>query len=55
MKYLRTNQRTKWWYKNGEIVSDASCRQKGLSHNDMIFKGYKFAYDCGIDVYEFTE
>lgn len=55
MKYLRTNQRTKWWYKNGEIVSDASCRQRGLSHNDMIFKGYKFAYDCGIDVYEFTE
>ena len=55
MKYLRTNQRTKWWYKNGEIVSDTSCRQRGLSHNDMIFKGYKFAYDCGIDVYEFTE
>ena len=55
MEYIRTNQRTKWWYRNGEIVSDASCRQKGLSHNDMIFKGYKFAYDCGIDVYEFTE
>lgn len=55
MKYLRTNQRTKWWYKNNEIVSDASRRQKGLSHNDMIFSGYKFAYDCGIEVYEFVE
>lgn len=55
MQYLRTNQRTKWWYKNNEIVSDASRRQKGLSHNDMIFRGYKFAYDCGIEVYEFLE
>lgn len=55
MKYLRTNQRTKWWYKNNEIVSDASRRQKGLSHNDMVFKGYRFAYDCGIEVYEFVE
>lgn len=55
MKYLRTNQRTKWWYKNNEIVSDAACRQKGLSHNDMIFRGYRFAYDYGIEVYEFTE
>lgn len=55
MKYLRTNQRTKWWLRNNEIVSDASRRQKGLSHNDMIFSGYKFAYDCGIEVYEFVE
>ena len=55
MKYLRTNQRTKWWYKNNEIVSDASRRQKGLSHNDMVFNGYKFAYDCGIEVLEFVE
>lgn len=55
MKYLRTNQKTKWWYKNNEIVSDASRRQKRLSHNDMIFKGYKFAYDCGTEVYEFVE
>lgn len=55
MKYLRTNQRTKWWFKNNEIVSDASRRQKGLSHNDMVFRGYNFAYDCGIEVYEFVE
>lgn len=53
MRYLRTNQRTKWWLRNNEIVSDASRRQKGLSHNDMVFKGYGFAYDCGIEVYEF--
>lgn len=55
MKYVKTNQRTKWWLRNNEIVSDASRRQKGLSHNDMVFRGYKFAYDCGIEVYEFVE
>lgn len=54
MKYLRTNQRTKWWLRNNEIVSDASRRQKGLSHNDMVFKGYGVAYDCGIEVLEFV-
>lgn len=55
MKYVKTNQRTKWWLRNNEIVSDASRRQKGLSHNDMVFRGYGFAYDCGIEVYEFLE
>lgn len=54
MKYLRTNQKTKWWYKNNEIVADASRRQSGLSHNDMIFKGYKFAYDLGVAVYTYA-
>lgn len=54
MKYLRTNQRTKWWYKNNEIVADASRRQSGLSHNDMVFKGYKFAYDLGVAVYTYA-
>lgn len=53
MRYVRTNQRTKWWLRNNELVSDASRRQKGLTHNDMVFKGYGFAYDCGIEVYEF--
>ena len=51
MEYLRTNQRTKWWFKNNEIISDAARRQKRLSHNDMILRGYRFAYDCGTEVY----
>lgn len=55
MKYLRTNQRTKWWLRNNEIVSDASRRQKGLSHHEMVFRGYGVAYDCGIEVLEFVE
>lgn len=55
MKYTRKNPRTKWWFRNNEIISDASVRQKGLSHNEMVFKGYSFAYDYGTEVYEFVE
>ena len=55
MKYIRKNPRTKWWFRNNEIISDASVRQKGLSHNEMVFKGYSFAYDYGTEVYEFVE
>lgn len=54
MKYVRTNQRTKWWLRNNEIIPDASRRQKGLSHNDMIFNGYGFAYDLGVAVYTYA-
>lgn len=54
MKYIRDLQRTKWWLRNEEMISDASRRQKGLSQNDMVFQGYKPAYDCGIAVYEYT-
>lgn len=55
MKYIRKNPRTKWWFRNNEIISDASVRQKGLSHNEMVFNGYSFAYDYGTEVYEFVE
>ena len=54
MKYVKTNQRTKWWLRNNEIIPDASRRQKGLSHNDMIFNGYGFAYDLGVAVYTYA-
>lgn len=55
MKHVRNIQRTKWWLRNDEMISDASRRQMKLSQNDMVFKGYKYAYDCGVAVYEYVE
>lgn len=52
MKHIRDIQRTRWWVKESDIVSDASRRQKRLSENEMIFQGYVPVYDCGTRVYE---
>lgn len=51
MKYLRTNQKIKWWYKNNEILSDASRRQKHLTKEEMNQQGFISVYDLGVDVY----
>lgn len=51
MKYVRSIQRTKWWIKDTNKISDASRRQKHLTENEMIFKRYVPVYDCGTCVY----
>lgn len=51
MKYVRDIQRTKWWVNRTQKISDASRRQKHLTENEMIFKGYICVYDCGQHVY----
>lgn len=51
MKHLRDIQRTRWWVKAHHKISDASRRQKHLTENEMIFKGYIPVYDCGTRVY----
>ena len=54
MKYIRDIQRTKWWIKSDNKISDASRRQKHLTANEMIFKGYIPVYDSGTKVYAYT-
>ena len=54
MKYVRDIQRTKWWIKSDNKISDASRRQKHLTANEMIFKGYIPVYDSGTKVYAYT-
>ena len=54
MKYVRDIQRTKWWIKADNKISDASRRQKHLTANEMIFKGYIPVYDSGTKVYAYT-
>lgn len=51
MKYVRDIQRTKWWIKDKEKISDASRRQKHLTEYELIFKNYIPVYDCGTRVY----
>lgn len=51
MKYIRDIQPTKWWICGDERISDASRRQKKLTENELVFKGYVPVYDCGQRVY----
>ena len=51
MKYIRDVQRTKWWIRNDEKISDTSRRQRGLNQNDLVYQGYHPVYDCGVRVY----
>lgn len=51
MKHIRDIQRTKWWVKGDEKMSDASRRQYKLKPEDMTGQGYLPVYDCGIRVY----
>jgi len=51
MKHVRDIQRTKWWIKEKEKMSDASRRQYKLKQEDMISNGYLPVYDCGVRVY----
>lgn len=53
MKYVRDIQRTKWWIKDDERISDASRRQKSISISEMKLNGYSPVYDCGQRVYVF--
>lgn len=54
MQYIRNIQPTKWWIRDDDRISDASRRQKKLSENDLVFKGYVPIYDCGQRVYAFN-
>lgn len=54
MQYIRDIQPTKWWIRDDDRISDASRRQKKLSENDLVFKGYVPIYDCGQRVYVFN-
>lgn len=54
MQYIRDIQPTKWWIREDDRISDASRRQKKLSENDLVFKGYVPIYDCGQRVYVFN-
>lgn len=51
MQHIRDIQRTKWWVRNDEKMSDASRRQSKLKQEDMTDSGYLPVYDCGIRVY----
>ena len=53
MKYIRDIQRTKWWIKGDDKMSDASRRQYKLKQEDMLNDGYLPVYDCGQRVYVF--
>lgn len=53
MKYIRDIQPTKWWVCGEDRISDASRRQKKLTENELIFKGYFPMHDCGQRVYVF--
>lgn len=55
MKHIRDMQRTKWWIRGGEKMSDASRRQYKLKQEDMISKGYLPVHDCGVRVYVVDE
>lgn len=51
MKYVRDVQRTKWWVKGDEKMSDASRRQSKLKQEALTADGWSPVYDCGIRVY----
>lgn len=53
MKHIRDIQRTKWWVKDNDRISDASRRQYKLKQEDMINNGWLPVYDCGQRVYVF--
>jgi len=53
MKYIRDNQKTLWWIRNNDRISDASRRQKHFSREHMLNSGYVPLYDCGQRVYAF--
>ena len=51
MQHIRDIQRTRWWVKDNDRISDASRRQHKNTQEDMIELGYLPVYDCGIRVY----
>lgn len=53
MKYVRDIQKTKWWIRGDERISDASRRQYKLKQADMLHENYLPVYDCGQRVYVF--
>lgn len=54
MQHIRDIQRTKWWVKDNQTMSDASRRQHKLKQEDMHQMGYLPVYDCGSRVYVTT-
>ena len=48
----RDIQRRKWWIKDDDIISDASRRQKHITIQSLIEKGYHPEWDLGTAVYE---
>lgn len=53
MKHVRDIQKTKWWIRGDERISDASRRQYKLKQADMLHENYLPVYDCGQRVYVF--
>ncbi len=53
MKHIRTNQKTLWWIRKDERISDASRRQKQFSRGLRLNSGYLPVDDCGQRVYAF--
>lgn len=53
MKHVRDTNRTKWWIKEADRISDPSRRQRKLSEELMLKDGWLPVYDCGQRVYEF--
>jgi len=51
MKYVRDMQRTKWWVRGEDRMSDASRRQYKLSQETLLAENWISVYDCGQRVY----
>lgn len=51
MRYARSIQKTKWWIRGQDMLSDASRRQKHLTKEEMNDQGFISVYDLGVDVY----
>lgn len=53
MKHVRNIQRTKWWIKENQIMSDVSRHQKKIPPHILEAGGWSYAYDNGTKVYEY--
>lgn len=53
MTHVRNIQKTRWWIKDSNKITDASRRQQGILEDDLIKDGWLPVYDCGQAVYEF--
>lgn len=53
MRHVRDIQRTKWWIKDKNKLTDASRRQKRISTDELLKDGWYPVYDCGQAVYVF--
>jgi hypothetical protein len=52
MHSTRDIQRRKWWIGDNDVISDATRRQRRLTTDDMLNKGYHAEWDLGTAVCE---